>query len=498
MLDRNDILRVGTSSFLVTVLILLGAVLIWTPVSAQDGANPNLLVNGSLERPYYGQGAATRTVPQGWNLWVGAGAPEAFPHTDKLQVIDGEVSWNVKQGFTAFTAAGYQTVSGLNTGDALKLTASGWVYTCNNTENSCIIAESPYRRSDTAAGASLKVGIDPTGGTDPNAASVKWSSSAAPYDQWAEMSVIAAAESSSVTVFLFMTQSSGLALNNVYWDNASLVRTEEGAAAVVEQYAPFVAPQGVRPDGSIVHVVQSGDTLSSIAYAYSQYKVTNESIAALNEGMKPNTRFLQLGQEIMILPPGSFDPVTGQFVSAGGQISASQPTAMPPVSSDTTSASQATDTQTSDSSQEQQSTANFAIIQAAFMPFERGFMFWLQDTNQIIVLSNGESELAGTFSVYQDTWREGMPETDPNIQPPDGFVQPDRGFGQAWRTYPGVRDALGWATGGGHGYTALVVRDQGDIIIGGPDNRVYRMAEKDGWEAVDLYFPETETPSATN
>lgn len=486
MVNRKHMLR-GVCGFLVIAWVALGAIFFRSPIFAQDDSSPNLLVNGSLERPYYGQGAATRTVPQGWNLWVGAGAPEAFPHTDRVQVLDGEVSWNIKQGYVAFTAAAYQTVSGLNAGDVLKMTAFGWVYTCNDTENSCIIAEAPYRRSDAAAGAALKVGIDPAGGTDPNAASVKWSATAAPYDQWAEMSVIAEAEGSSVTVFLHMTQASGLALNNVYWDNASLVRTEEGAPVAVEQFAPFVSPQGVRPDGSIVHIVQSGDTLSSIAYAYSRYSVTIESIAALNEGMKPNTRFLQLGQEIMILPPGSVDPVTGQLVPAGGQPSVSQPTAAPQVSPDTTTAPQPTDL-----SQEQQSAADYSIVQAAFMPFERGFMFWLQDTNQIVVLSNSESDLAGTFSVYQDTWREGMPESDPSIQPPEGLVQPDRGFGQAWRTYPGVRDSLGWATGNTHGYTALVVRDQGDIIIGGPDNRVYRMTEESGWEAIDFYLPEQE------
>lgn len=487
MINRKSVLRVGVSGFLVMALVVLSAVFFWTPISAQGDSSPNLLVNGSLERPYYGQGAATRTVPQGWNLWIGTGAPEAFPHTDKVQVLDGEVSWNIKQGYVAFTAAAYQTVSGLNAGDVLKMTAFGWVYTCNDTENSCIIAEAPYRRSDAAAGASLKVGIDPSGGTDPNATSVKWSATSAPYDQWAEMSVIAAAEGSSVTVFLYMTQTSGLALNNVYWDNAALVRTEESATVAVEQFAPFVSPQGVRPDGSIVHVVQSGDTLSSIVYAYSQYDVTLESIAALNEGMKPNTRFLQLGQEIMILPPGSVDPVTGQLVPAGGQPSVSQPTAVPQASPDASTAPQPTDF-----SQEQQPAADYSIVQAAFMPFERGFMFWLQDTSQIIVLSNSESDLAGTFSVYQDTWREGMPESDPSIQPPEGFVQPDRGFGQAWRTYPGVRDSLGWAIEGAHGYTALVVRDQGDIIIGGPDNRVYRMMEESGWEAIDFYLPEEE------
>ena len=316
---------------------------LWSPgqrVMAQD--TTNLLVNGGLERPYYGQGASTRTAPNGWNLWVGGGAPDAFPHTDRVQVRDGEVSWNLKQGSVAFTTAGWQRVGGLTKGDAVKLTAYGWVYTCNDTTNSCIITDPPYRRSDTSAGASLKVGIDPTGGTDPNSAAVQWSAGTAPYDQWAEMNVTATAQGDAVTVFLYTTQAKGLALNNVYWDQASLVRTTAGPSAeptVAE--VPFVKPQGVRPDGSIIHVVQEGDTLSSIAYAYSvDYSVTIDSIVALNSGLKRNTRYLRLGQEIMILPPGSVDPKTGRLLTPGA--TTTTPGAATPAATGTRPATSAT------------------------------------------------------------------------------------------------------------------------------------------------------------
>lgn len=482
MIGKKKLFLLGIGALLVAALMVMGVIPFGETVSAQDGTS--LLVNGSLERPYYGQGSATRTVPQGWSIWVGAGAPEAFPHTDSTQVLNGEVSWNVKQGFTAFTAAGYQTVSGLTKGDVLKLTAHGWVYTCNDTEYSCVIEQAPYRASDTSAGASLKVGIDPTGGVDPNSANVKWSAVAAPYDQWAEMSVVATAEGGSVTVFLYMTQSAGLAMNNVYWDNASLVRTEEGEEAAVAQYAPFVSPQGVRPDGSIVHVVQAGDTLSSIAYAYAQYGATIESIAALNEGIETNTRFLQLGQELTILAAGSVDPVTGQPVPAGSQISTSA-VATPVATAATAVDNAAQPTETTPT--EQAPAANYAAVQAIFMPFEQGAMIWLQDSNQIYVLANGDVELSGTYSAYQDTWRDGMPETDPTIQAPEGFMQPSRGFGQAWRTYPGVRDGLGWGTSEAAEYTALVVTDQGAIILNAPDGQVYSLLEGGNWQAADLY-----------
>ncbi|NDJ78099.1 MAG: LysM peptidoglycan-binding domain-containing protein, partial [Chloroflexi bacterium] len=283
----------------------------------------NLLVNGSMERPYYGTTSSTRTAPQGWNLWVGAGSPDAFPHTDQTQVQDGEVSWNIKQGYVAFTAAAWQRVTGVIDGEPVKLTAYGWVYTCDDTEYSCVIDDFPYRQSDTSANAQLKVGIDPTGGTDPASAAIVWSTVAAPYDRWAEMSVVAEPEGDAVTVFLGMTQGAGLAMNNVYWDAASLVYTNDvptdpsGSpvpASPTPAYVPFVVPQGVQEDGSITHIVQPEDTLFSIAVAYREYGVTNETIAELNDNIRPRTRWLTIGDELIILPPGSVDPATGALL----------------------------------------------------------------------------------------------------------------------------------------------------------------------------------------
>lgn len=322
--NQTPLKRIILAGLLLAALTMGGVRAPRHAANAQD--NPNLLTNGSLERPYYGQASATQTAPQGWTLWVGGGSPEAFPHNDRVQVLDGEVSWNIHQGYVAFTVAGYQRVGGLSQGDALEMSAYGWAYTCNDTATSCVIPDAPYRRSDPSAGVSMKVGIDPTGGTDPYAATVQWSGSAAPYDQWARLSVSAAAQGDTVTVFLFASQQTGLALNNVYWDQASLVRTNgvtinaSGtpiAAAPAEQQAVFTTAQPPRPDGSIVHTVQQGDTLSGITYAYSQYGVTIQSIADLNEAIETNTRFLTVGQQIVILPPGSVDPETGERLSAG-------------------------------------------------------------------------------------------------------------------------------------------------------------------------------------
>jgi hypothetical protein len=94
-----------------------------------------------------------------------------------------------------------------------------------------------------------------------------------------------------------------------------------------------------------------------------------------------------------------------------------------------------------------------AQISMAEQLFEGGRMFWLQPTGQIWVLQvTGEGR--GAWTIYPDTFIEGEPETDPSIVPPEGLLQPDRGFGKLWREVPAVREALGWAVTPEFGYTS--------------------------------------------
>ena len=106
---------------LLIVLSLPGEFPTVSTAHAQDATN--LLVNGGMEEPYFGSGSSTRTVPQGWNLVVLAGAPDAFPHRDPLTIPprQGTAAWNIKQGYVAFTAVAYQQVSGLKAGQPCAL-----------------------------------------------------------------------------------------------------------------------------------------------------------------------------------------------------------------------------------------------------------------------------------------------------------------------------------------------------------------------------------------
>ncbi|NDJ36680.1 MAG: hypothetical protein GYB64_18665 [Chloroflexi bacterium] len=92
--------------------------------------------------------------------------------------------------------------------------------------------------------------------------------------------------------------------------------------------------------------------------------------------------------------------------------------------------------------------------------FESGRMFWFEQTGQILIVFNTPpeeiSEENPAWLLVNDTWFTGDPVEDPDIVPPEGFIDPERGFGKAWRETPGVRERLGWATGGEIEYVAVL------------------------------------------
>ncbi len=81
----------------------------------------------------------------------------------------------------------------------------------------------------------------------------------------------------------------------------------------------------------------------------------------------------------------------------------------------------------------------------AFQPFERGFMIWLPRPdldNPYIYAFSGTGEVM----IYPDTWRDVEQESDPTLNPPNGLLQPVRGFGKVWRELVWPQDKLGRAT----------------------------------------------------
>jgi len=135
-------------------------------------------------------------------------------------------------------------------------------------------------------------------------------------------------------------------------------------------------------------------------------------------------------------------------------------------------------------------------VQVAEQLFEHGRMFWIEPIQQIWVLHiTGEGR--GTWSVYEDTFVEGEPETDPNLVPPEGRYQPERGFGKLWRESGNLREELGWGVTPEFGYVSRYEYHAGGSIdangnyVAGPGYHIvfslggelFRFNEADGtWQ----------------
>jgi len=329
------------------LLLIVIAAAIFAPlalgfVSAQTG---NLLQDPSFEGPYVSRGRPDLNTPSPWGLWT-VDSPRnyewqnrtdrlfAFPHPAAPERREGNNSLNLSGGYVTFTAAVYQTVTVPDRANVVG-SAWAWLHTCNLAKNAQgqIIAETCA--SAVESGAYVRVGIDPTGGTNPYGAGVIWSNNITPHDRWEQASVSATAAGTSVTLFIFVTQAWPADLNKVYFEDASLTVGGAGGTAPAGSPVPgvptvvptpatasFVTPQTPRADGSIVHIVMPGDTMAAIAFAYG---VPVDEIMALNPLLR-SPRYIRIGQELLIQEAG-----TAGTGSAGGAVAQATRVTVPQV-----------------------------------------------------------------------------------------------------------------------------------------------------------------------
>jgi LysM repeat protein len=301
---------------MLALLLILGVLAITSTVTAQDG---NLLQQSGFDDGYTGRGRSDLNIPGAWGLWL-ADAPRdyewqnrtdhvfAFPHRPSPEKRSGDAALNISGGYITFAAAVFQQV-GVTQGSNVEGSAWARLHTCNLPRNDKHEINGDNCGSAVESGAFTKVGIDPNGGTDPNDTDIVWSANARPHDRYDQMVVSATATGPVVTIFLYTTQTSPSDLNNVYWDDASLVIGGAGGAAAGAPGAPTVPPirptnpvpvrQAERADGSIVHIVQPGDTIDGIAMIYG---VSRAQILELN--VLDNPRFIRIGDRIIVRSAG--------------------------------------------------------------------------------------------------------------------------------------------------------------------------------------------------
>jgi LysM repeat protein len=350
----------------VSVLILIGALVLALPIGLVNArsAQPQsgeLLTNPGFEEPFSGG------VANGWNSWYLTpdgvtypvscpknsnpdvckpyGAPGYYPaQPQDPRVPPRSVSGNAQKwgaSYYVYIAGIYQQVSGLTPGARLNFSAFTQAFNCSD-DRDCFGPADRYGLSFEAGENSLRLGIDPTGGTNPFSSNIVWSAPANPLDAYLQQSVEAVAQSDKATVFVWSAPQYPEKHLETYVDNASLVVTGQGPApTATTQGAQPTQPAGtvatISPDAT-TYTIATGDTLSLIAQ---RYNLTLDQLLALNPGLTRES-VIQVGQVINVsgqapspaatsAPTATPQPAPSATpaVAATVEVTATSPTATP-------------------------------------------------------------------------------------------------------------------------------------------------------------------------
>ncbi len=215
---------------------LLAVLFFCVMVLAGQAQSENLLTNPGFEDGFRAvPGDDTpRDVASGWQPWNASRDDDdaGFQNTQPFYLASSNAASQsaiprIRSGadaqlyysyYATHDAGIYQQVSGVTPGTELRFSIYGYVH--SNNLDSLDISEEP-------GGVALRVGIDPNGGTDPFSNNVEYSELAIFYDTFRQYSVIATAESSTITVFVRTTVSEPVQFTYVYLDDAVLEATPE-------------------------------------------------------------------------------------------------------------------------------------------------------------------------------------------------------------------------------------------------------------------------------
>ena len=196
---------------------------------------PNLLQNPGFERPYVALPAKENCrIAAPWVAWYIEGSKEETTQGYRLapeykaafrddypgnRVRNGELSQQYFHSFGNFQGGIYQQVANIPAGSRLRFELWAMTWSCDaERKGNCGGAT-----SGDPSPMHLRIGIDPTGGTDPFSQAIVWSPEQNAYDAWYLFQVEAVAKSSTVTVWVYSYPDYRSQDNNVYLDDASLV-----------------------------------------------------------------------------------------------------------------------------------------------------------------------------------------------------------------------------------------------------------------------------------
>jgi LysM repeat protein len=207
--------------------------------------------------------------------------------------------------------------------------------------------------SDFPTTVNMRIGIDPTGSTNPYSPAIVWSDYGQPYDTYQQFSVSAQAQGAKVTVFTISSPDEARKHNDIYWDDAELVATGGGApppppaptnaggssgggnsggGATIVAQAPAIGPTATPDaDGIIYAEVQPGDSFWSIA---ARHGLTVDEIYELNNADEND--FVQVGEMLIVGygdPPQ--DAAEATAAAQATEEATAEPTKAPPTATPT-------------------------------------------------------------------------------------------------------------------------------------------------------------------
>jgi hypothetical protein len=181
-------------------------------------AQKELLLNGSLSgdfRSYREENGLVTAVA--WAPWwrsAGENDPDWKYKTPVFSShsLDNRSVQQISTPFGTHVAGLWQQVPSA-AGNQYTLTVEGQAWSSEDT--------APASQLE-ASDVNLQVGIDPTGGTDPDSPLILWSEVMQPLSHWETLTVTAVAESSLLTIFLKSAPNLPKRQQSVFWRNAFL------------------------------------------------------------------------------------------------------------------------------------------------------------------------------------------------------------------------------------------------------------------------------------
>jgi LysM repeat protein len=232
--------------FLSLALVLM---VILVSISIGYTQEENLLENPGFEEGFRElAGFTSAQVANGWQPWIAddSNAPDfqfeplyiPIAQTNSAGYIPRVRNGNEAQvyysPYSTHNSGIYQQVSGITSGTELRFSIYAYVFSNNLSELDV---------SEDDGGVALRVGIDPSGGTDPFSSDVVYSEAAIFYDAYRQYNTIAVAAGDTVTVFVHTTVTEPVANTVIYLDDAVLEVTPE---SITEE--PVVSEEPVVTD----------------------------------------------------------------------------------------------------------------------------------------------------------------------------------------------------------------------------------------------------------